>query len=187
MSEVAPPYMARLLTCFFHGCIAWQRNQNLPYVNVKLVNSPPKKFQRILSHGSQLEGKKHLWFLSMTSLKGGYQFYRNPRTFSRLHRIEAWNDIMKVTRLETLFINVNKKFKKLGVRFILVVSLTLLFDRLRLVRSHPAVRSRPTSLVFMFRKILSLNHEKILILLITIPIMNFNLLGMKSLMIAHQT
>ena len=104
-----------------------------------------------------------------------------------MYRIEAWNDIMKVTRLETLFINVNKKFKKLGVRFILVVSLTLLFDRLRLVRSHPAVRSRPTSLVFMFRKILSLNHEKILILLITIPIMNFNLLGMKSLMIAHQT
>ena len=57
----------------------------------------------------------------MTSLKGGYQFYRNPRTFSRLHRIEAWNDVMKVTRLETLFINVNKKFKKVGVRFILLI------------------------------------------------------------------
>ena len=58
----------------------------------------------------------------MMSLKGGYQFYCNPRTFFlRLHRIETWNDIMKVTRLETLFINVNKKFKKVGVRFILLI------------------------------------------------------------------
>ena len=59
----------------------------------------------------------------MTLLKGGYQFYRNARTFSRLHRIEActWNDIMKIIRLETLFTNVNKKFKKIGVRLILLV------------------------------------------------------------------
>ena len=32
----------------------------------------------------------------------------------RLHRIEAWNDVMKVTRLETLFISVNKNFKKVA-------------------------------------------------------------------------
>ena len=57
----------------------------------------------------------------MMSLKGGYNFYRNARIFSRLHRVEAWNDVMKVTRLETLFISVNKKFKKVGVRFILFV------------------------------------------------------------------
>ena len=57
----------------------------------------------------------------MTSLKGGYQVYRNARTFLRLRGNEAWNDIMKFTRLETLFINVNKKFKKVGVRFILLV------------------------------------------------------------------
>ena len=58
----------------------------------------------------------------MTSLKGNYQLYGNARTFSRLHRIEAWNDVMKVTRQETLIINViNKKFKKVGVRFILLV------------------------------------------------------------------
>ena len=40
--------------------------------NVKLVTSLPKKIQQDLSHGSQLGGKKHLWFLSMTSLKGDY-------------------------------------------------------------------------------------------------------------------
>ena len=57
----------------------------------------------------------------MTSLKGGYQVYRNARTFLRLCGNEAWNDIMKFTRLETLFINVNKKFKKVGVRFKLLV------------------------------------------------------------------
>ena len=55
------------------------------------------------------------------SLKGGDQFHRNARTSSRLSRIEAWNDVTKVIRLETLFINVNKKFKKIGVRFILLV------------------------------------------------------------------
>ena len=54
----------------------------------------------------------------MTSLKGGYQFHCDARTFLRLHSIEAWNDIMKVVRLETLFISVNKNFKKVGVRFI---------------------------------------------------------------------
>ena len=47
----------------------------------------------------------------MTSLKGGYQFHRDARTFLRLHSIEAWND-MKVMRLETLFISVNKNFKR---------------------------------------------------------------------------
>ena len=82
--------------------------------NVKLVTSLPKKFQRVLSHGSQLGGKKHLWFLSsMTSLKSKYQFYYDARTLLWLHRIEAWNDVMKVTKLETLFISVNKKFIKL--------------------------------------------------------------------------
>ena len=70
----------------------------------------------------------------MMSLKGSYQLYHNARTFLRLHRIEVWNDVMKVTRLEALFINViNKKLKKVGVRFILLVSLTLFFDRLWLV------------------------------------------------------
>ena len=57
----------------------------------------------------------------MMSLKGSYQFYRNARTFLRLHKIKAWNDVMKFTRLETIFINVNKNFKKAGVRFILLV------------------------------------------------------------------
>ena len=88
---------------------------------VKLVTSLPKKIQGDLSHGSPLGGKKHLWFLSMTSLKGDYQFYRDARTFSWLHRMEAWNDVMKVTRLETLFIIGNEKFKKAGVRLILLV------------------------------------------------------------------
>ena len=41
--------------------------------------------------------------------------------------------------------------------------------------------------VFMLRKVLSLNHEKILILFITIQIINSNLLGLKSLMITNQT
>ena len=89
--------------------------------NVKLVTSLPKKIQWDLPHGSQLSGKKHLWFFSMTSLKGDYQFYRDARTISWLHRMEAWNDVMKVTRLETLFIIVNEKFKKVGVRLILLV------------------------------------------------------------------
>ena len=91
-------------------------------LNVKLVTSVPKKIQRVLLHGSQLGGKKHLrWLLSMTSLKDDYQFYRDARTFSWLHRMEAWNDVMKVTRLETFFIIVNKKLKKVGVRLILLV------------------------------------------------------------------
>ena len=74
-----------------------------------------------MSHGSQLEGKKDLWFLSMRSLKGGYQFCRNERIFSRLHKIEAWNDFTKVTRLKNLFINVNEKLEKVGLKFILLV------------------------------------------------------------------
>ena len=49
---------------------------------------------------------------SWMSLKGGYQFYHDARTFLRLHRTEALNDVMKVTGLETLFICVNKNFKK---------------------------------------------------------------------------
>ena len=86
--------------------------KNCHMFNLKLVTSLPKKFQRVLSHGSQLGGKKHLWFLSsLTSLKGDYQFYRDARTLLWLHRIEAWN-VMKVTRLETLFISVNKQFIK---------------------------------------------------------------------------
>ena len=56
----------------------------------------------------------------MTSLKGGYQFYCDARTFSRLHRIEAWNDITKNAKLETLFISIDKNLKKVGVRFILL-------------------------------------------------------------------
>ena len=89
--------------------------------NIKLVTSPPKKFQWVLSHSSQLGGKKHLWFLSMMSLKGDYQFDHDARIFFWLHRIEAWNDVMKVGRLETLFISFNKKFKKVGVSSILLV------------------------------------------------------------------
>ena len=57
----------------------------------------------------------------MMSLKGNYQFYRDARIFFWLHRMEAWNDVMKVGRPETLFISFNKKFKKVGVRFILLV------------------------------------------------------------------
>ena len=56
----------------------------------------------------------------MTSLKGNYQFYCDARMFWWLHRIEAWNDL-KVARLETLFISVNEKFIKVGVRLILLV------------------------------------------------------------------
>ena len=86
--------------------------KNCHMFNLKLVTSLPKKFQRVLSHGSQLGGKKHLWFLSsLTSLKGDCQFYRDARALLWLHRIEAWN-VMKVTRLETLFISVNKQFIK---------------------------------------------------------------------------
>ena len=48
----------------------------------------------------------------MMLLKGDYQFYHHARIFSWLHRIEAWNDLMEVARLETLFISLNKKFKK---------------------------------------------------------------------------
>ena len=63
--------------------------------NIKLVISLQKKVQQVLSHGSQLGGKKHLWFLSsMTLLKGNYQFYRDARTLLWLHRNEAWNDVM---------------------------------------------------------------------------------------------
>ena len=88
--------------------------KNCHTFNVKLVTSLAKQFQRVLSHGSQLGGKKHLSFLSsMTSLKGDYQFYHDARTLLCLHKIETWNDVMKVTRLETLFIIVNKKFVKL--------------------------------------------------------------------------
>ena len=57
----------------------------------------------------------------MTSLKDDYQFYLGAKIFSWLHRLETWNDVMKVARLETLFVSVNKKFKKVGVRFILLV------------------------------------------------------------------
>ena len=32
------------------------------------------------------------------------------------HRIKAWNDVMKVARLEALLISANKKFKKVDVR-----------------------------------------------------------------------
>ena len=49
--------------------------------NVKLVTSLPKKIQRVLSHGSQLGGKRHLWFLSMTSLKGDYNFTMTQEHF----------------------------------------------------------------------------------------------------------
>ena len=72
---------------------------------------------------NQVEKKQ--WFLNLTSLKGGYQFYCDARTFLRLHTIEAWNGTMKVTRLETLFISVNKNFKKAGVRFIFFDQLML--------------------------------------------------------------
>ena len=35
--------------------------------------------------------------------------------------VQAWNDVTKVTRLENLFISVNKKFKKAGSRLIFLV------------------------------------------------------------------
>ena len=57
----------------------------------------------------------------MTSLKGDYQFYCDARMFSWLHRIKAWNDLLKVARLETLFISVNEKFIKVGVRLVVLV------------------------------------------------------------------
>ena len=60
----------------------------------------------------------------MTSLKGEYQFYCDARIFLWLYRIKAWNDVMEVARLETLFISVNKKFEKVGLRLILLVKLT---------------------------------------------------------------
>ena len=45
----------------------------------------------------------------MTALKCDYQFYQGARIFLWLHRTEAWNDIMKVTMLQTMFISVDKK------------------------------------------------------------------------------
>ena len=45
--------------------------------NVKLVTSLQKKIQQVLSHGSQLGGKNHLWFLSMTSLIGQSEDHQN--------------------------------------------------------------------------------------------------------------
>ena len=62
--------------------ITVKRKYVIGMYNIKLVTSLPMKFQQILSHGSQLGGKKHLRFLSMTSLKGNYQFYCDARTFS---------------------------------------------------------------------------------------------------------
>ena len=56
--------------------------------NVKLVISLPKKIQWDLPHGSQLSGKKHLWFFSMTSLKGDYQFYRDA--CKQFHGCTGW-------------------------------------------------------------------------------------------------
>ena len=40
----------------------------------------------------------------MISLKGDYQFYRDARIFLWLYGIKAWNEVMKVARLENLFI-----------------------------------------------------------------------------------
>ena len=50
----------------------------------------------------------------MTALKCDYQFYGGARIILWLQQIEAWNDIMKVTMLETMFISVDKKILKKG-------------------------------------------------------------------------
>ena len=90
-------------------------------LNYQSPKSPGKNSAGFATWFSTRLEKKNLGFLSMTPLKGDYQFYRDARTFSWLYRMEAWNDVMKVTRLETLFIIVDKKFKKVGVRLILLV------------------------------------------------------------------
>ena len=114
------------MTYFFSTAICNDSKMKICYMfNVKLVTTNlPKKFQLVLSHSSQLGEKTHFWLLSVTSLKGEYQFYCDARIFSWLYRIKAWNDVMEVARLETLFISVNKKFEKVGLRLILLVKLT---------------------------------------------------------------
>ena len=57
-------------------------------------------------------GEKKTLLVLEHDLIVGYQFHHDARAFSRLHRMEAWNDVMKVTRLETLFISVNKILKR---------------------------------------------------------------------------
>ena len=61
--------------------------------------------------------KKKMVLESMTNLKGDYQFYCDARTFLWLYRIKPCNDVMKFIRIETLFLIINKKLKKGGVRF----------------------------------------------------------------------
>ena len=59
----------------------------------------------------------------MMSLKGNYQFCCDARTFLRLHKTEAWNDVMKkISRLRD-FVHQSvliKSFKKGSLRFILL-------------------------------------------------------------------
>ena len=72
------------LRYFFFTAIWNESEMKISHMfKVKLVASLPKKIQQVLSHNNfQLGGKKHLWFLSMTSLKGDYQFYHDARIFS---------------------------------------------------------------------------------------------------------
>ena len=52
--------------------------------NVKLVNTPQKYFSWFCHMVLNLiSWKKYLWLLSLMSLKGGYQFYHDAKTFSR--------------------------------------------------------------------------------------------------------
>ena len=59
MSKVAPPYVGHLRTDLFLTATRNDSEIKICHMfNVKLVISPPKKFQRVLSRSSQLGGKK---------------------------------------------------------------------------------------------------------------------------------
>ena len=101
--------------------------QNCPYgatsdtFNVKLVTSLPQKMRRVLSHDSQLCRWKKTFVVLSRHYKANINFTVMQEHFRGCTGMEAWNDVMKVTRLETYFIFVNKKFKMVGVRLILLV------------------------------------------------------------------
>ena len=109
MSEVAQPPNPLISgttsgICFLSLYEFTATSKSVMY-NIKLVNSLQKNFQRVLSHGSQSGGKKR-WFLSMTSLKGSYQFY-HARTFSRLQRHGCSNQSNLEMAAEFLMKNVS--------------------------------------------------------------------------------
>ena len=60
----------------------------------------------------------------MRPLKGDNQLYCDVRLFSWLHSVETWDDVMKAiakTRDPIHQFSVNKKLKKVGTKFILLV------------------------------------------------------------------